>query len=188
MKRLFDIIFSSVSLLILSWLIVVCFIIASIETKSNGFFVQKRVGQWGKLFWIFKIKTIDPRSQKTTFFGYYFRRYKLDEIPQFLNVLLGDMSVVGPRPDVQGYYDLLQGEDRKVLALKPGITSEASIKYSNEDEILNQQENPLEYNDKIIFPDKIRMNLAYFHNHTFVGDLKIIFRTMVGSSENKNIG
>ncbi len=182
MKRLFDIIFSIVSLLLLSWLILICFIVASIETQSNGFFVQTRVGQWGKLFKIYKIKTIHPKTNRTTFFGQYFRQYKLDEIPQFFNVLLGDMSIVGPRPDVEGYYDLLQGEDRKVLALKPGITSEASIKYRNEDMVLSQHENPLEYNDKIIFPDKVKMNLAYLHHHTFAGDLKIIFRTLFGAS------
>lgn len=188
MKRTFDIIFSVVSLLLLSWLILLCFIIASIETQSNGFFVQKRVGQWGNYFKIFKIKTIHPITKKSTRFGQYFRLYKLDEIPQFFNVLLGNMSVVGPRPDIMGYYDTLEGENKKILQLKPGITSEASIKYRNEDEILSQQENPLEYNDKIIFPDKIRMNLEYFHHHTFFGDLKIILRTIVGSSDHINIG
>ena len=124
MKRIFDIVFSIVSLLLLSWLILLCFIIATIETQSNGLFIQKRVGQWGKIFMIFKIRTIHPRTQKITYFGHYFRLYKIDELPQFLNVLIGDMSIVGPRPDIEGYYDLLEGEDRKMLALKPGITSE----------------------------------------------------------------
>ncbi len=98
------------------------------------------------------------------------------------------MSIVGPRPDIEGYYDLLEGEDRKILALKPGITSEASIKYRNEDAILSRQKNPLEYNDKIIFPDKVKMNLAYFHQHTFLGDLKIIYKTIFGISENNSVG
>ena len=115
MKRTFDIIFSVFSLLLLSWLILLCFIIASIETQSNGFFVQKRVGQWGNYFKIFKIKTIHPITKKSTRFGEYFRLYKLDEIPQFFNVLLGNMSVVGPRPDIMGYYDTLEGENKKIL-------------------------------------------------------------------------
>ena len=98
------------------------------------------------------------------------------------------MSIVGPRPDIEGYYDLLEGEDRKILALKPGITSEASIKYRNEDAILSRQKNPLEYNDKIIFPDKVKMNLAYFNQHTFLGDFKIIYKTIFGISENNSVG
>ena len=188
MKRIFDIVFSIVSLLLFGWLILLCFIIATIETQSNGLFIQKRVGQWGKIFMIFKIRTIHPRTQKITYFGHYFRLYKLDELPQFLNVVIGDMSIVGPRPDIEGYYDLLEGENRKMLALKPGITSEASIKYRNEDAILSQQKNPLEYNDKIIFPDKVKMNLAYFHQHTLLGDLKIIYKTIFGISENNSVG
>lgn len=174
--------FSVVALFLLGWLILICAIIAALETKSNGIFTQKRVGQLGKLFTIYKIKTIHPKTFRITSFGVFFRDFKLDELPQFYNVLIGDMSIVGPRPDIEGYYDLLKGEDRKILELKPGITSEASIKYRNEDEILSQQANPLDYNDKIIFPDKVKMNLDYYQKRTFVGDLNIILKTVFGCS------
>lgn len=178
LKRIFDILFSILALIFLGWIIVLCFFIASIETQSNGIFKQKRVGQFGKLFTIYKLKTMRPKTQEITFFGKFFRKYKLDELPQFYNVLIGDMSMVGPRPDVQGYYDQLIGEDRKILELKPGITSEASLKYYNEDIILDQQENSVLYNDSIIFPDKVKMNLAYYYQRNFFVDLKIIFKTI----------
>lgn len=178
LKRIFDLIFSIVALILVGWIIVLCFIIASIETQSNGIFKQIRVGQFGKLFTIYKLKTIHPETEGVTFFGKYFRKYKLDEFPQFYNVLIGDMSMVGPRPDVPGYYDQLTGENRKILELKPGITSEASLKYYNEDYILEQQKDPEMYNDSVIFPDKIRMNLAYYYNRSFSLDLKIIWATI----------
>ena len=178
LKRIFDLIFSIVALILVGWLIVLCFIIASIETQSNGIFKQQRVGQFGKLFTIYKLKTMHPKTEAVTFFGKYFRKYKLDEFPQFYNVLIGDMSVVGPRPDVPGYYDQLSGENRKILELKPGITSEASLKYYNEDYILEQQSDPDVYNDTVIFPDKTRMNLAYYYHRNFILDLKIIWATI----------
>ncbi len=177
-KRIFDVVFSLIILLSLSWLLVVCYLLASIETCSNGVFVQKRVGQFGKFFWIYKLKTMHPKTQKIGFLGQLFRKYKIDELPQFYNVLLGDMSVVGPRPDVPGYYDCLQGNDRRLLELKPGITSEASIKYKNEDALLAEQTNPLAYNDQVIFPDKVRMNLEYYEHQSFIRDLKIILKTV----------
>jgi lipopolysaccharide/colanic/teichoic acid biosynthesis glycosyltransferase len=179
LKRFFDVVFSVVVLLSLGWLILLCYVLACIETRSNGLFVQQRVGQYGQLFWIYKLKTMHPRSHEIGFFGRTFRKYKLDELPQFYNVLIGDMSVVGPRPDVPGYYDCLQGDDRRLLELKPGITSEASIKYKNEDALLAQQENPLAYNDQVIFPDKVRMNLEYYEHQSITNDLKIIFKTLV---------
>lgn len=117
-------------------------------------------------------------SEKITFFGSFFRKYKIDELPQFFNVLIGNMSIVGPRPDIEGYYDKLVGEDRKILELKPGITSLASIKYRNEDEILEKQDYPLEYNDTIIFPDKVKMNLEYYNHQSFLVDIKIIVQTI----------
>lgn len=178
LKRIFDLLFSIVALILVGWLIVLCFIIASIETQSNGIFKQQRVGQFGKLFTIYKLKTMHPKTEAVTFFGKYFRKYKLDEFPQFYNVLIGDMSVVGPRPDVPGYYDQLTGENRKILELKPGITSEASLKYYNEDQILEAQSDANAYNDSVIFPDKIRMNLAYYYHRNFILDLKIIWATI----------
>lgn len=119
-----------------------------------------------------------PKTEAVTFFGKYFRRYKLDELPQFYNVLIGEMSVVGPRPDVPGYYDQLVGEERKILELKPGITSEASLKYYNEDELLAQQAHPQEYNDTVLFPDKVKLNLEYYYRRSFGLDLNIIWRTI----------
>lgn len=179
MKRFFDVVFSVVVLLSLGWLLFLCYVLACIETRSNGLFVQQRVGQYGQLFWIYKLKTMHPKSHQIGFFGRIFRKYKLDELPQFYNVLTGDMSVVGPRPDVPGYYDCLQGDDRRLLELKPGITSEASIKYRNEDILLAQQEHPLNYNDQVIFPDKVKMNLEYYEHQSITNDLKIIFKTLV---------
>jgi lipopolysaccharide/colanic/teichoic acid biosynthesis glycosyltransferase len=152
----------------------------SIDTQSNGLFIQERIGQWGRVFKIYKLKTMHPATVKISSLGRFLRKSKIDELPQLWNVLKGDMSFVGPRPDVAGYYDLLQGEARKILELKPGITSEASIKYTNEEKLLAQQENPLEYNDIVIFPDKVRLNLDYYYNRNFFGDMVIIVKTVFG--------
>lgn len=141
-------------------------------------FFQKRIGQFGKPFMIIKLKTIRSNSNKVTFTGKFFRKFKIDELPQFFNVLIGDMSIVGPRPDIEGYYDILQGEYCKVLNLKPGITSLASIKYKNEENLLASQENPLKYNDEVIFPDKVKMNLEYYYKQSLFLDIKIIVRTI----------
>lgn len=111
-------------------------------------------------------------------FGNFIRKTKIDELPQLLNVLMGQMSIVDPLPDVPGYYDKLQGTDRKILELKPGLTSPATLKYVNEETLLAQQENPLHYNDTILFPDKVKLNLYYYHTRTFFGDLKIIWQTL----------
>lgn len=118
------------------------------------------------------------RCGTITRFGLFLRRSKLDELPQLLNVLLGQMSFVGPRPDIPGYYDKLEGDDRKILELKPGLTSEASLKYYNEESILNNMANPLDYNDSVIFPDKVKMNLEYYYKQSFAEDLRIIFKTI----------
>ncbi|MDP3358443.1 MAG: sugar transferase [Lutibacter sp.] len=180
-KRIFDIIVSITSLLLLGWLIILCWLLASIDTRSNGLFIQKRIGQFGKPFNIFKLKSMKAINGVKTIsrFGNFIRKTKIDELPQLFNVLIGNMSIVGPRPDVPGYYDKLQGEHRKILELKPGLTSPATLKYANEEALLAQQENPLHYNDTILFPDKVKLNLAYYHNHTFWGDLKIIWKTAI---------
>lgn len=178
LKRLFDIFVSLTALLLLGWLMLLGFVLASIDTRSNGFFLQQRVGQYGKLFTIYKLKTIHPQTRQISTIGRFFRKYKIDELPQFFNILLGNMSLVGYRPDVPGYYDKLKGENRKLLELKPGLFSEATLKYVNEEEILSQQEDPIGYNDTVIFPDKVRLNLAYYHNRSFMGDLKIIGRSL----------
>jgi len=178
MKRIFDLLLSLFGLLALGWLLLIFWIMASIDTQSNGMFVQERIGQWGRVFKIYKLKTMHPTTGKISILGAFFRKSKIDELPQLWNVLKGEMSFVGPRPDVAGYYDLLEGEVRKILELKPGITSEASLKYKNEERLLAQQANPLQYNDTVLFPDKVRMNLEYYYQRSFLGDLRIIWKTV----------
>ena len=177
-KRIFDILFSFIGLVFTSCFIAILWILVTIDTKSNGFFFQNRIGQYGKVFRIYKLKTLCPLTGKISKLGAFLRKSKIDELPQLWNVLIGDMSFVGPRPDIAGYYDLLEGENRKILELKPGLTSLASIKYANEEEILETQENPLLYNDTIIFPDKVKMNLDYYYNHSFLSDINIIIKTI----------
>jgi lipopolysaccharide/colanic/teichoic acid biosynthesis glycosyltransferase len=177
-KQIFNIIFSLFGLLIFGWLILILWVLVTYDTKSNGLFFQDRIGQFGKIFKIVKLKTIHPKTGTISKLGSFLRKSKLDELPQFWNVLIGDMSFVGPRPDIAGYYDVLEGVDRKILELKPGLTSLASIKYANEEGILELQENPLLYNDSIIFPDKVKMNLDYYYHHSFLGDIKIIIKTV----------
>lgn len=190
-KNIFDYGVAILSLPLLLPVILVCWAIASIDTKSNGFFYQNRIGKNGLPFKVIKIKTMynptesEQRSvitanvqTKISKSGSIFRKYKLDELPQILNILLGNMSFVGPRPDVPGYADCLQGEDRIVLKLKPGITGPASIKYKNEEKILAAQENPQEYNDTIIWPDKVKINKAYYKSYTFSKDIKYILQTI----------
>lgn len=120
-------------------------------------------------------------ESRITPLGHVLRRYKLDELPELWNVLLGDMSFVGPRPDVPGYADQLEGGDRDVLKLRPGITGPASLKYANEEELLATVEDPIKYNDEVIFPDKVRINLEYYHCNSVWGDCKIIWQTIFRS-------
>ncbi|MBC7640976.1 MAG: sugar transferase [Flavobacterium sp.] len=177
-KRIFDIFFSFLAILFSGIFILIFWIFASIDTRSNGLFVQKRIGQFGKIFKIFKLKSIQNNSVEISKFGKFLRKSKIDELPQLWNVLIGEMSIVGFRPDIEGYYDKLSDQNRKILDLKPGLTSLASIKYADEDDILANQKNPLQYNDEIIFPDKVKMNLEYVYNQSFVLDLKIIYKTI----------
>ena len=191
LKFLFDMILTIIALSLVWWVILIAWIIASIETKSNGFFLQKRVGQYGKLFNVIKIKTMkeikginttitsssDIRITKS---GQFFRKTKIDELPQLINILLTDMSFVGPRPDVQGYADKLDDEDKVILSLRPGITGPASIKYKNEEEILSKQSNPKEYNDNVIWPDKVKINKEYIEKYSFFKDLEYIKKTIIG--------
>jgi lipopolysaccharide/colanic/teichoic acid biosynthesis glycosyltransferase len=152
--------------------------ILSLIYESSGFFSQTRIGQFGKPFTLYKLRTMHPKTQSISIVGACLRKSKLDELPQLWNILKGDMSFVGPRPDIPGYYDQLQGEARKILELKPGLTCDASIKYAHEELLLAQQNNPLHYNDTVIFPDKVRMNLHYYYNQSFLGDLKILWKTV----------
>ena len=189
LKRSFDILFSLIGLLIFSWVIIINWLIAAIETKSNGFFTQKRVGKDGSLFTLIKIKTMKQISGfdttvttkndiRITKLGSFFRKTKLDELPTLWNVFIGDMSLVGPRPDVPGYADKLTGDNRRILQLRPGITGPATLKYANEEQLLANVDDPVKYNDEVIFPDKVRINLEYLDNWSLWLDIKIIIRTI----------
>lgn len=153
-------------------------------------FKQKRVGKDGKLFTMYKFRSMTvghggssvsvAGESRITPLGAKLRKYKLDELPELWNVLIGDMSFVGPRPDVPGYADQLKGDDREVLKLRPGITGPASLKYRDEEELLAKQSNPQRYNDEVIFPDKVRINRYYLHHYSFVKDIQMILATVLG--------
>jgi lipopolysaccharide/colanic/teichoic acid biosynthesis glycosyltransferase len=190
-KHLFDKTAALFGIIILSPIILIIFIIHKIVMPGGSFiFKQERVGQFGVIFNIYKIRTMKNNVENndnfvTTAnddrilpFGKWLRRTKLDEIVELVNVLKGDMSLVGPRPDVEGYADKLEGDDRKILELRPGITGPASLKYINEEEILAKASNPKRYNDEVIFPDKVKINLEYYNNRTFWGDIRIILNTI----------
>lgn len=142
-------------------------------------FKQIRIGKNGVPFTIYKLRTIPEGATMPNAWGAFLRKSKLDELPQLLNVLKGEMTLVGPRPDVPGYADLLQGDNRIILTLKPGITGLASLKYRNEEQLLAQQPHPQHYNDEVIWPDKVRINKWYASNRTFLIDLQIIFYTLI---------
>tara|TARA_Y100000816_G_C26077590_1_gene567443 strand:+ start:429 stop:944 length:516 start_codon:yes stop_codon:yes gene_type:complete len=154
------------------------------------FFSQERIGIYGNKFKIYKFRTMVVNNQKLnvtklsddriTSLGMVLRNNKIDELPSLVNVMLGQMSFVGPRPDVSGLYDNLNDDERKVLSFKPGITGPASLKYRNEERILDEVKDPVDYNRKIIFPDKVRLNIEYINNWSFFGDIKIIFKTIFG--------
>ncbi|WP_297907720.1 sugar transferase [uncultured Parabacteroides sp.] len=190
-KSLFDRVSSLFGLLFLSP--VLLFIALLIRIKMPGgpiIFKQKRVGQYGRLFTMYKFRSMTVShsgssvsvkgESRITPLGAKLRKYKLDELPELWNVLIGDMSFVGPRPDVPGYADKLEGDDRRMLLLKPGITGPASLKYRNEEELLAEQENPQKYNDEVLFPDKVRINIDYMDHWSFGKDVKIIVYTVLG--------
>lgn len=153
-------------------------------------FKQKRVGKNGRLFTMYKFRSMTVShggssvsvagESRITPLGAKLRKYKLDELPELWNVLIGDMSFVGPRPDVPGYADMLEGNDRLILNLRPGITGPASLKYRNEEEMLAQVDDPQRYNDEVIYPDKVRINLDYYYHHSLLGDIKLIIQTICG--------
>ena len=194
LKWIFDRLMAFIGLLIL-WpiLLIVAFLVKMKMPGDPVIFKQRRVGRNGKLFTMYKFRSMTvchsgssvsvAGESRITPFGSILRKYKLDELPELWNVLKGDMSFVGPRPDVPGYADRLQGEDRLILKLRPGITGPASLKYANEEEILALVSNPVKYNDEVIFPDKVRINLNYYHKHTFWGDIRLIFQTIFRSYE-----
>jgi len=193
MKRVFDFLVSLVGLFLFSPLLVLLSLLIKFTSKGTIFFIQERVGENGVFFKMIKFRSMQmiqdsdstmsvKGDMRVTKVGSFLRRYKLDELPELWNVLVGDMSLVGPRPDVPGYADFLRGEDRNILKLKPGITGPASLKYANEEEILARQENPKEYNDEIIYPDKVRINLDYYYQSNLWIDIKIIFATIFRTS------
>jgi lipopolysaccharide/colanic/teichoic acid biosynthesis glycosyltransferase len=189
-KGAFDLLLALVGLALAMPIIILGWVIASIETNSNGFFLQKRVGKNGQIFTLVKIKTMKPVSginthvtqkndARITISGGFFRKTKIDELPQLWNVLIGQMSFVGPRPDVKGYADKLQGKDKMILSVRPGITGPASLKYKNEEVLLAKQANPEQYNNEVIWPDKVKINVNYVKNWSFSQDLLYIYQTII---------
>jgi lipopolysaccharide/colanic/teichoic acid biosynthesis glycosyltransferase len=190
-KRLFDIIVSAIGIVLTWWIMLIAWIVATVETKSNGLFMQKRIGKDAKEFVVYKIKTMKPddtnnstvtlsNDSRITKSGAFLRRTKIDELPQLFNVLFGSMSFVGPRPDVKGFADELEGEDRVILSIRPGITCPASIKYKNEEELLASVDNPIEYNKNVIWRDKVRINKEYIKNYSLKNDILYIIKTVLG--------
>ena len=194
LKFLFDRIMALIGLLFLWPVLLIVAILIKIKMPGGPvFFTQQRVGRNGKLFKMYKFRSMTVShsgssisvagESRITPLGAILRKYKLDELPELWNVLIGDMSFVGPRPDVPGYADKLEGEDRLILKLRPGITGPASLKYANEEDILAQVDDPIRYNDEVIFPDKVKINLDYYYNHTFIGDIRLILQTVFRSYE-----
>ena len=191
LKYLFDKIASFVGLLLLWPVLLVVAILIKVKMPGGpALFTQQRVGRHGRVFRIYKFRTmtvghggtsVSVRGEnRITPLGAHLRRWKLDELPELWNVLRGDMSFVGPRPDVPGYADQLQGNDRRMLLLRPGITGPATLKYRNEEELLASVEDPIRYNDEVIFPDKVRLNLYYLDHYSFLKDLQMIVCTVLG--------
>lgn len=191
LKWIFDRVVSLLGLVCLSWLLLIVALLIKIKMPGGPvLFRQKRVGKEGKLFTMVKFRTMVVHhggssvsvagETRITPFGAKLRKYKLDELPELWNVLKGEMSLVGPRPDVPGYADALAGEDREVLKLRPGITGPASLKYRNEEEILARVDDPQRYNDEVIFPDKVRINRYYLHHYSFINDIRLILVTVLG--------
>ena len=187
-KWCFDRVVAFVGLIVLFLPLLAIGILIKIDSKGPMFFMQKRIGKNGKPFKICKFRTMHHQAEgntvttaddlRVTRMGHWLRHSKVDCLTELVNVFIGQMSFVGPRPDVPGYADQLQGDDRRILQLRPGITGPASIKYRNEEELLAQQADPKTYNDTVIWPDKVRINLEYLENWSFFGDIKLIFKTI----------
>lgn len=187
-KRPFDVLLALLGLFFLSPLIVGLSVWVYLKEGAPVFFLQERVGQYGRLFKVVKFRTMSlsndtnpitvSNDSRITPLGAFFRKYKLDELPQLLNVLKGEMSFVGPRPDVPGYADKLEGEERAILFLRPGITGPATLAFRNEEELLSKVSDPKRYNDEVIFPRKVQLNLQYLRQVSLFYDLKIIFATV----------
>ena len=190
MKRLFDIVFSATALLLFSPFFILICVLILFSGKGGIFFRQVRVGQNNKDFKIFKFRTMKPDSHKSglltvgmkdnriTKVGYYLRKFKMDEVPQLINVLIGDMSVVGPRPEVRKYVNIYTPEQMKVLSVRPGITDFASLKYFNENEVLGKSANPEKTYVEVVMVEKLNINMEYIKNPSLLTDLKVIAKTI----------
>ena len=189
-KRTFDISFATIGLVLTGWLIGFAHLAARIDTGESGFFRQERVGKHGDLFRIIKIRTMrnDTRHTTTvttssdpriTSLGHFFRQSKIDELPQLINILVGDMSFVGPRPDVPGYADELEGSDRMILSVRPGVTGPATLAFPNEENMLTDHTDPERFNKDVLYPKKIELNRFYLENYSFLGDIRYVARTLL---------
>ena len=189
MKRLFDVVASGLGLIALSPLFLILAIWIKCDSKGPVFYRQVRVGRWNKDFRIFKFRsmrvgadkgslvTIGGRDPRVTKSGYWIRKFKLDELPQLINVFVGDMSLVGPRPEVRHYVDFWTPEQMHVLDVRPGITDPASIKFRNENELMEKADNPEKYYIEVIMQEKIKLYLEYVEKHSFLYDIGLIFKT-----------
>jgi lipopolysaccharide/colanic/teichoic acid biosynthesis glycosyltransferase len=189
-KRTFDIIMATIGIIVLWPFGILIAIAVILSSRGPALFLQKRIGRHGKMFNCIKFRTMYSEASRSGFIttasdmritplGKYLRKFKLDELPQLLNVLTGKMSFVGPRPDVPGYADRLEGEDRKILLLRPGITGPASIYFRNEEDLLAGVRDPKAYNDQIIWPQKVRLNKKYLENWSFWKDIGFILITII---------
>lgn len=184
----------TLSLVLLMALMPVLLLVAIVILLTSGapvFYIQERIGQNAKPFKLIKFRTMKGEEEspvaaaelnRITRVGRWLRRTKIDELPELLNIFVGDMSFVGPRPDVAGYADKLEGDDRRLLTMKPGLTGVASLKYRNEEDLLAAQPNPQEYNDKVIWPDKVRLNLLYMERQSLWLDVKVLICTALGKT------
>ncbi|NLD45806.1 MAG: sugar transferase [Clostridiaceae bacterium] len=187
-KRIFDIFFASLGLILLSPVLIIVASFIKILTPGPVLFFQKRTGRYGIPFTIVKFRTMKVGKSESTMtvkgdsritdFGVILRRYKLDELPELWNVLIGDMSLVGPRPDTPEFTNRLQGNEKCILELRPGITGQASLKYSNEEELLSNVDDPVKYTDEVLWPDKVKINMEYYDNHGIVKDIALILKTI----------
>jgi lipopolysaccharide/colanic/teichoic acid biosynthesis glycosyltransferase len=189
-KTSLDLIVSIIGLIVLAPFFILIGLLIKIDSRGSVFYKQERVGLNGKLFKLFKFRTmrvdadkagaitIGERDPRITSIGFYLRKYKLDELPQLINVLVRDMSLVGPRPELKKFVDLYEGVQRKVITVRPGITDYASIKFRNENELLAGKEDPIQYYISEIMPVKLKLNLKYINDQSFWLDVKIIFKTI----------
>jgi lipopolysaccharide/colanic/teichoic acid biosynthesis glycosyltransferase len=191
-KRLFDIVVSLLGMVILFPLIVVIALIVKVSSRGPVLYSAPRIGQYGKPFPCHKFRSMYTGSdrfgsvttgidKRVTAIGRILRKYKLDELPQLWNVLIGTMSFVGPRPDVSGYADKLTGEDRIILSVRPGITGPASLRFRNEEELLAKMENPIKYNNEVLWPSKVKINREYVEHYSFINDIRYILATVSGT-------